>query len=382
MEEFALEVLIHTHRNAVESGNSVGTDEILNERLYPYRHSSWAITILVIAYLIVLFVGVVGNSIVIVIVVKTPRMRTVTNFFITNLAFADLLVLVVCLPPTLISNVYVPWILGWFLCKTVPYIQGVTVCASVYSLVAISLDRFLAIWFPLRCQITKRKARVLIGLIWLWATVLALPWLVFFDLTAVDPLHPTVQFCVETWPTKASGDIYFFVVNLLLFYILPLGIISLCYFFIWLRVWRRHVPNDSGLSRTEMIHQKAKVGVLKMLLVVVFVFSICWLPLYIIFTRVKLFEEPLTSDEEFIIGLATPLAQWMGSSNSCIKPILYAFLNVKFRRALFTLLCGHSWNRNPTPHYDKTNVLSMKKLHSQVVTTVKLHTSSYEVTEL
>ncbi|CAG7832873.1 unnamed protein product [Allacma fusca] len=378
MEAFALEFPTHTGTKNAEEGEVIST-ELFVEILHLYRHPLWAIIILVIAYLIVLILGVVGNSIVIAIVVKTPRMRTVTNFFITNLAFADLLVLIVCLPATLISNVYVPWILGWFLCKTVPYIQGVTVCASVYSLVAISLDRFLAIWFPLRCQITKRKARVVIALIWLWAAVLALPWLIFFDLSDPDPAHPSLQFCVETWPSVMTGNIYYLVVNLILFYVFPLGVISLCYFFIWLRVWRRHVPNDSHLSRIELIHQKAKVGVLKMLIVVVLVFSICWLPLYIIFTRIKL--TAAGEDEIGILALATPVAQWMGASNSCINPLLYAFLNVKFRRALFSLFGGYKWNRNPTPHYDRPNVLNLRKLHSRLGT-VKVHTSTYDVTEL
>ncbi|CAG7835814.1 unnamed protein product [Allacma fusca] len=281
------------------------------------------------------------------------------------------------------TNATYSWILGWFLCKTVPYIQGVTVCASVYSLVAISIDRFLAIWFPLRCQITKKKARIVIAFIWFWASVLALPWLLFFDLALADPNHPTVTFCVETWPPEMNGNVYFLVVNLILFYLLPLGIISVCYFFIWLRVWRRQVPNDSHLSRIELIHQKAKVGVLKMLIVVVLVFIFCWLPLYVIFTRIKLTSIPISLTEGKILALATPIAQWMGACNSCINPLLYAFLNVKFRRAFFALFRGYKWTRNPTPHHDKPNVLTLRKLHSRAQNqTVRTHTSVYEATEL
>ena len=73
----------------------------------PLRHTPWTIVILVIAYITVLVVGLVGNVFVVAIVVKTPKMRTVTNYFILNLAIADLLVLIVCLSPSLISNIYV-----------------------------------------------------------------------------------------------------------------------------------------------------------------------------------------------------------------------------------------------------------------------------------
>lgn len=60
-----------------------------------------------IAYFIVFIVGLIGNSFVIAVVFRAPRMRTVTNYFIVNLALADILVIVFCLPATLMSNIFV-----------------------------------------------------------------------------------------------------------------------------------------------------------------------------------------------------------------------------------------------------------------------------------
>ncbi|KYN08365.1 Neuropeptide FF receptor 2 [Cyphomyrmex costatus] len=111
-----------------------------------YRHSMAMSAVYCVAYVVVFVVGLIGNSCVIAVVYRSPRMRTVTNFFIVNLAVADVLVIVFCLPATLMSNIFVPWILGWFMCKAVAYIQGVSVAASVYSLVAVSLDSFIAIF--------------------------------------------------------------------------------------------------------------------------------------------------------------------------------------------------------------------------------------------
>ena len=109
------------------------------------------------------------------------------------------------------------------------------------------LIRFLAIWFPLRfpLQITKKTAGVIIGMIWTWAGLLALPWLLFFDMTLADEGRPSLVFCVESWPGDRNGNAYFIMANLILFYFLPLAIISLCYVCIWLRVWRRQLPDDS-----------------------------------------------------------------------------------------------------------------------------------------
>lgn len=72
-----------------------------------YRHSMTLTAVYCVAYICVFIVGLVGNSFVIAVVLRSPRMRTVTNFFIVNLAVADILVIVFCLPATLMGNIFV-----------------------------------------------------------------------------------------------------------------------------------------------------------------------------------------------------------------------------------------------------------------------------------
>lgn len=76
-------------------------------RLGLFRHTPLVSVILTIAYSMVFVIGIVGNSLVVAIVCKSPRMRTVTNYFIANLALADILVLLFCLPATLIGNLFI-----------------------------------------------------------------------------------------------------------------------------------------------------------------------------------------------------------------------------------------------------------------------------------
>lgn len=83
------------------SHNSTGLPDLM------YRHSTPIILVYCVAYLIVFVVGLVGNCFVIAVVYRSPRMRTVTNLFIVNLAVADILVIVFCLPATLMSNIFV-----------------------------------------------------------------------------------------------------------------------------------------------------------------------------------------------------------------------------------------------------------------------------------
>lgn len=72
-----------------------------------YRHSPGMTVVYCILYVIIFIVGLIGNSFVIAVVLRAPRMRTVTNFFIANLAIADILVIVFCLPATLMGNIFV-----------------------------------------------------------------------------------------------------------------------------------------------------------------------------------------------------------------------------------------------------------------------------------
>ena len=62
-----------------------------------------------------------------------------------------------------------------------PYLQGVSVCASVYSLVAVAVERCRSITSPLNQRMTTRTCRIIIGLIWIAALIITSPWLVVFD---------------------------------------------------------------------------------------------------------------------------------------------------------------------------------------------------------
>ena len=71
-----------------------------------YRQTPAMITFLMLAYIIVFILAIVNNPIVIAVIVRNPKLRTVTNYFLSNLAVADIIVSLLVLPITLLSNVY------------------------------------------------------------------------------------------------------------------------------------------------------------------------------------------------------------------------------------------------------------------------------------
>ncbi|XP_037084488.1 neuropeptide SIFamide receptor-like [Pollicipes pollicipes] len=299
------------------------------------RHDIVVSTVLCAAYFTVFAVGLLGNSCVVAVVCRCPRMRSATNYFIANLAVADILVVVFCLPATLISNIFFPWIMGRFMCKAVSYVQGVSVSASVNSLVAVSLDRFLAICCGMRCHISRRRARLIIAVIWLLPILVMMPWPLFFDLRP----QGGVLICQEVWPKGMDGNLFFLMANLILCYLFPLLLIIVCYVGIWVKVSRRDIPGDSKDVQLKRMQQRSKFKVVKMLMVVVVVFTLSWLPLYAICLLVKFSDmERLPASVHQLLPVAMPVAQWLGASNSCVNPVLYAFFNAKYRQGFQALV--------------------------------------------
>lgn len=189
----------------------------------------------------------------------------------------------------------------------------------------------------MKCQITKRRARILIMFIWCVALTITMPWLLIFDLVLIYSDVPDVKVCVEVWSNPFHGALFFLTANLLFCYILPMILITMCYVLIYIKVWNRHIPTDTKDAQMERMQQKSKVKVIKMLIAVVILFVISWLPLYAIFARIKLGGETKAWEEE-ILPIAAPIAQWLGASNSCINPILYAFFNKKYRKGFVAII--------------------------------------------
>ena len=100
----------------VDLGNETSTNSTIDDSYLDsfdwssemlLRYSPSVSSIYCVAYTLVFILGIIGNSFVVAVVLRSPRMRTVTNYFIVNLALADILVLIFCLPATLLSNLFI-----------------------------------------------------------------------------------------------------------------------------------------------------------------------------------------------------------------------------------------------------------------------------------
>ncbi len=131
-------------------------------------------------------------------------------------------------------------------------------------------NRFLTICHHLKCQMTKKCARYVIFFIWLYSSVIAIPWALYFTLTPIDSSMPDMVLCNEKWPNEYSEKTYFIIANLFLCYLIPLFIITSCYIAVWMKVWRRNIPGEQPKRlQMEYLLQRSKLKTTKMFVVVV-----------------------------------------------------------------------------------------------------------------
>ncbi|KAL7056700.1 hypothetical protein AAHC03_020571 [Spirometra sp. Aus1] len=193
------------------------------------------IGILSVFYAAMFIAGLIGNFAVLLIVLRNRHMRSVTNIFICNLSVADLLATIFVEPLTLLQNIFIEWRWGDTTCWCVPYLQGISVCASSLTLLVIALDRYLAICFPMRKLIRRTLAKKLIVVIWIISAILFIPWAVHYKVTVSEG----VNVCHELWPSETAERFFFLGIVTILVYTAPLLIMAFCYISIILKIWGR-----------------------------------------------------------------------------------------------------------------------------------------------
>lgn len=319
--------------------NSSNTSSFENVSASPNRgcfsFDSMAIKVSrVVAYCIVILVSVLGNSLIIYIVAKERRMRKTVNYFIVNMAAADLLITFYM--PRAISQVYagfewqVEGTAGLIFCKLVVFFHETAIAVSNFTVVAISFDRFFAVVFPLKVFITERGCSAIIVLIWIVAIALRVP-MVYGAKTIIRQGQLTCFLNLDEVLGKGAEKAYYQFTLIGLFSI-PLITILILYSTIFIFIKSRKPPGE-GLSRNQYHRRRAqatKKKVLRMVTVVVGAFVLCWL-LY--FIQLILFSYKITVSCDVLF-----LKLFLAHFNSALNPCLYVTFSENFRKCFKDIL--------------------------------------------
>ncbi|KAM3927092.1 neuromedin-U receptor 2-like [Leptodactylus fuscus] len=293
-----------------------------------------------LVYAVIFLVGVSGNMLVCLVILKHHNMRTPTNYYLFSLAVSDLLVLLLGMP----LEVYEMWsnypfLFGAWGCyfKTVLF---ETVCfASILSVTTVSVERYVAIMHPFQAKLksTRRRALRILITLWIFSILFSIPnttthgiLLQYFPNGSLVPDSATCTVVQPLW-------IYNCIIQItsLLFFVLPMGVISVLYCMMGIKLRADHSLEADKMSVN--IQRPSRKSVTKMLFVLVMVFGICWAPFHVdrlFFSFVVDWTEPLAN----VFNLIHVVSGVFFYLSSAVNPLIYNLLSRRFRSAFRNFL--------------------------------------------
>uniref|UniRef100_A0A8D0ERL3 Mu-type opioid receptor n=1 Tax=Strix occidentalis caurina TaxID=311401 RepID=A0A8D0ERL3_STROC len=251
---------------------------------------------------------------------RYTKMKTATNIYIFNLALADALA-TSTLPFQSVNYLMGTWPFGTILCKIVISIDYYNMFTSIFTLCTMSVDRYVAVCHPVKALDfrTPRNAKIVNVCNWILSSAIGLP-VMFMATTKYrhGSIDCTLTFSHPAWYWENLLKICVFIFA----FIMPVLIITVCYGLMILRL--KSVRMLSGSKEKDRNLRR----ITRMVLVVVAVFIVCWTPIHIYVIIKALVNIPETTFQtvswHFCIAL--------GYTNSCLNPVLYAFLDENFKR--------------------------------------------------
>ncbi|KAG9333505.1 hypothetical protein JZ751_011480 [Albula glossodonta] len=304
-----------------------------NETTNLFQQPGWQVALWAIAYSFIVVVSVIGNVTVIWIILAHRRMRTVTNYFIVNLAFSDVSMAAFNTVFNFVYALHNDWYFGLGYCRFQNFYPITAMFSSIYSMTAIAIDRYMAIIHPLKPRLSSTSTNIAIAVIWVVAFSLAFPQC-FYSTMETTPLRTV---CHVDWPGDTGGkhQLSYHIALIVLIYLLPLLVMMVTYSIIGQTLWGSEIPGEASEHYQNQIRAKRKV--VKMMIAVVVTFALCWLPFHLYFILGS-FNEHIYS-QKYIQQVYLAIF-WLAMSSTMYNPLIYYCLNQRFRSGF---RCAFRW---------------------------------------
>ncbi len=329
--------------------NNINTTSDLSQFVYS---SVERILVTVIAPLI-FAVGIIGNVAVVIVFHHVSDIRTTTNYFLISLAFADMVFLFGAVPaywgqyltsPIPLDFTY----LGRTYCKIHVFLSDVGIIVSCLTIGLVTLERYLAICWPLLYRSISDKNRIVFscGMVWIFSFVYKIPDIIFSDLYLQpvvlqwpdDPTYAnyptrfsTCDYCQPRDEKPCQSFRYSLAIDQIII-LVEIPIISILYIFVVLELRRL-----SKSSETQSVSQRSiddKITVIRMLIVTIIVYVICISPFRVI-NLLDIFGHHLPINAIVLVHVT----RMMMYTNSAVNPILYNIISNSFSKAFRQTFC-------------------------------------------
>lgn len=305
----------------------------------PFDLPWWQKLVWSLVYAIILMVATGGNIIVMWIVLAHRRMRTVTNYFLVNLSVADLMMSVLNCVFNFIFMLNSDWPFGSVYCTISNFVANVTVASSVFTLVVTSFDRYMAIMRPLKHHMSRKRTILALFSIWFASAMLAIPCLLYSTTNSRRYNNGNTRIvCYMQWPDgsypNSKTEYIYNLVFLGVTYLIPMMVMAVCYTLMGRKLWGSKSIGEHTQYQKESMKSKRKV--VKMFIIVVTIFAVCWLPyhgFFIFAYHHRRFAETSYAQHVFLSFY------WLAMSNAMVNPIIYYWMNTRFRLYFQQIIC-------------------------------------------
>ncbi|XP_066485271.1 C-C chemokine receptor type 5-like [Tiliqua scincoides] len=285
-----------------------------------YEITSFAAHFLPPLYSLVFISGLLGNGLVVLILIRYKKLKSMTDIYLLNLAISDLL-LILSLPFWAYYAAHMNWVFGAAMCKILSAIYDAGFYSGSFFIVLLTIDRYLAV---VHAVFALKARTVVYGIItslimWVLAFLAATPGFIFFKVVwrfekgySCEPFYPS-----EMWKKFVP------LMKLILGLVLPWIILFFCYV---------NIVSILIKGRNER-KQKA----IRLIFVIMIVFFIFWVPHNITFL-LQGYQNPFFCNNDCVSNLeiARQVTETISMVHSCINPVIYAFVGEKFRKYLST----------------------------------------------
>ncbi|XP_072512976.1 B2 bradykinin receptor [Salminus brasiliensis] len=293
---------------------------------------------------VISILGVAGNGLVLCVFCLQRKPCTVADIYLSNLAFADL-VMVLCLPfwvVTIAQDYH--WSFGQMLCKLVNTAISMNYFCSVLFLVLVSVDRYLALARPMNPSRLRRLAwakRVCLG-IWAVGMLPSIPSLLFRTVKYFP--EAGVYACYLVFP-HPSWRIQRNLTSNVLGFVIPLPIIAFC---------THHMVKalrDGNAVALPGVRTERRATHLVLIVLAVFLF--CWTPYQVVrfLDTLEYFQITPGCFYGHVLDISLQLTSYLAYANSAINPFLYVVVGKHFRRrakGVFRKLLNPGWKDSNT----------------------------------
>lgn len=314
-------------------------------------------------YSVTFTTALLGN-ILLIHIIRLHRPLNSVSILIANMAASDLLTALFAMP---YSTAYLYVQHGWFggimgsiTCKLINFVIGTTIAVSIFALLTISVERYIAVVKPLSYSTFIKRPILLSTAIWFSAVIFMSVFLYVHD---VEMGSDGAQ-CSMNWEPLFSNEVspkVFYATIAIVLYVLPLLSIAVLSALI-IRKLNKTTASLDGNHLAEHVTSTARKRnhrVMRMLLAVITLFAVCWLPVHVLHILIYFFGDIYIS----LPPSVALLLYWVSHANSALNPCVIILLNGSFRKSFTTILHSLSPKNHRVNHINRRSFCFVDRTH-------------------